>query len=100
MQKIIEIQSLSNGGHRNLTGEFLNIPEGWALIPEDLLVENFPFGQIETAELDGIMTVTKWVPGEKPEYDKLIIAPDQTPTEFEQLRADVDYIAALTGVEL
>ena len=26
--------------------------------------------------------------------------PEQTPSDFEQLRADVDYIAIMTGVEL
>ena len=64
--KIIEIKALDNGAHRNQTGNFAVIPEGWAVIPDDMVCENFPFGEVETAEIDGIMTVTKWTPGELP----------------------------------
>ena len=42
--RIIEIQTLPNGAHRNQTGNFLSIPTGWAVIPEDVPIpETFPF---------------------------------------------------------
>ena len=94
--RIIEIAALENGAHRNQTGSFSVIPDGWAVIPGDLATENFPFGDVKATKVDGVMTVTKWTPGVVPE-----VAESPTlPTELEQLRADVDYIAMETGVEL
>ena len=68
--KIIEIIARDNGAHRNQEGEFANIPEGWAVIPDDMETPNFPFGEIEAAETDGVMTVTKWVAGKAPKPPK------------------------------
>ena len=65
--KIIEVQTLSNGGHRNQTGNFTNIPNGWAVIPDTMQIDNFPFGEFETQEIDGVLTVTNWTPGNVPE---------------------------------
>jgi hypothetical protein len=50
--KIIEIQALENGGHRNQTSDFLTtIPNGWAQIPDDMPIpDTFPFVNIEVAE--------------------------------------------------
>ena len=64
--RMIEIAALHNGAHRNQTAVF-PLPDGWAVIPGDMKTENFPFGEVEVAEIDGVMTVTKWVPGELPE---------------------------------
>lgn len=87
---IIEITALPNGAHRNQTGTFSAIPDGWAIIPDGMETPNFPFGEVEVAEeIDGVMTVTKWTPGEIPEPEP---EPEPEPTEFEQLRADVDYL--------
>ena len=94
--KIIEIQALENGGHRNQAGNFKNIPEGWAIIPDDMETPSFPFGEVEAEDIDGVMTVTKWTAGTIPEAEE----PEQPISETEQLRADVDYIAVMTGVEL
>lgn len=63
---MIEIEVLSNGGHNNQTFHDY-LPEGWAVIPDDMETENFPFGDIEVEEIDGVMTVTKWTPSEIPE---------------------------------
>lgn len=60
--KIIEVKALSNNAHRNQVGEFDTIPKGWAAIPEDVETPNFPFGEIQTRKIDGILTVTKWMP--------------------------------------
>lgn len=91
--KIIEIVALNNGAHRNQNSIYASVPEGWAVIPEAMETPNFPFGNITTEEIDGVMTVTKWEAIEAP-------ADIITPSEIERLRADVDYIAIMTGVEL
>lgn len=94
---IIEITALDNGAHRNQTGTFSAIPDGWAIIPDGMETPNFPFGEVEVVEINGVMTVTKWTAGTIPEPEP---EPEQEPTELEQMRADVDYIAMETGVEL
>lgn len=94
--RIIEIEPLSNGGHRNQTGEFNTIPDGWAVIPDGMEVNNFPFGNIETEVIDEVATVTKWEAIEIPKPEDTT----QMPSKLEQLRADVDYLAIMTGVEL
>ena len=65
--RIVEIKSLDNGGHRNQEGEFKSIPEGFAVIPEDMETPNFPFGDVVVKNINGIPTVTKWTPGVVPE---------------------------------
>lgn len=91
---IIEIQAMPNGAHRNQSGKALIISKGWAVVPDDMETPNFPFGDIEVAEIDGVMTVAKWTARDIPEPEPVPI------TKMEQLRADVDYIAVMTGVEL
>ena len=122
--KIIEIKAQDNGSHRNQTGHFSTIPEGWAVIPDDMETQSFPFGEIETKDEDIIKNepvvkretvdgkpvtkrenvekvvgtrkvVTKWTAGVVPETK------EETPVSAdEQLRADIDYLAIMTGVEL
>ena len=91
--RIIEIIALENGAHRNQDGNISKVPAGWAVIPEDMELENFPFGELTAEEveytttttviedIDGepaetkqttsewIMTVTGWVPGVLPEME-------------------------------
>lgn len=95
--RIIEIAALSNGAHRNQTGNLSTIPDGWAVIPEGMETPNFPFGELTAENINGVMTVTSWTAGTTPEPEP---EPEPEPTELEQLRADVDYIAMETGVEL
>mgnify|MGYP001062390784 CR=1 FL=1 len=53
--RIVEIAALENGAHRNQTGAFSEIPEGWAVIPEDMaLPDTFPF--VSLAAENGIIT--------------------------------------------
>lgn len=93
--RIVEIATRKNGGHRNQSGDFATVPKGWAVIPDDMETPNFPFGDIQTEDKNGVMTVTKWTAREIP------ISNEETPvSEMEQLRADVDFIAVMTGVEL
>lgn len=53
--RIVEIAALENGAHRNQTGAFSVIPEGWAMIPEDMVLpDTFPF--VSLAVENGIVT--------------------------------------------
>lgn len=104
---IIEIKSLKNGSHRNQTGTFLKIPEGWAVVPDDMETPNFPFGEIEVTDEDVIgfewvenektglpekvekvvgtrKVVTKWVAGTIPEPEPM---PEPEPTAEDMLNA-------------
>lgn len=89
---IIEIQALPNGAHRNQTvSGAVTIPDGWAIVPADMTIPGtFPF---VTLTVEG-QTVTGMEPGVVPEPET------PAPTETEQLRADIDFIAAMTGVSL
>ncbi len=92
---IIEIQPQSNGAHRNQTIQGgMACPDGWAIIPADMAIPGtFPFVGL-TVEGQTVVTMTAGVvPEPEPE-------PEPEPTEMEQLRADVDFIAAMTGVSL
>ena len=92
---MLEIIALDNNSHRNQTYHG-SLPDGWAVDRYNLCVESFPFGEVKAEEIDGVMTVTEWVAGELPEVEEA----ETEPTETEQLRADVDFIAAMTGIEL
>ena len=88
--RAIEIAALSNGAHRNQTGLSV-LPDGWAVIPDDMVCENFPFGDVTAAEIDGVMTVTSWIPGTMPEPEP---KPDPEP-EPEPPTGLEDRVAAL-----
>lgn len=65
--RLIKIEKLENGGHINQTIDKISkIPEGYAVIPNDMITENFPFGDLTTEEINGVITVTSWTPGEIP----------------------------------
>ena len=81
---IIEITALSNGAHRNQTGTLSAIPDGWAIIPDGMETPNFPFGEVEFEEINGVMTVTKWTAGTVPEPEP---EPEPEPTTEEILNA-------------
>lgn len=88
---IIEIQARSNGAHRNQSGQLKAIPEGWAVIPEDLETPSFPFGKVEVEEIEGVMTVTSWEAIEIPE--------DEPPQEIEQAITADELLNVLLGVD-
>lgn len=95
--KIIEIAILPNGGHRNQICELDIIPKGWAKIPDDMETPNFPFGEITTGEIDGVMTVTSWTPGVIPEVEE----PTAKPTAEDDINAMlIDHEYRLTLMEL
>ena len=66
MKRIEEIKALSNGLHRNQMWGEENLPVGYAVVPDDLETPNFPSGEVTVEEIDGVMTVTKWVAGKEP----------------------------------
>ena len=76
--RIIEIEALSNGAHRNQTGSFTTVPDGWAIIPDDMETPNFPFGEI-TVDSSTPPTVTNWIPLPIPEPE-----PEPEPTPAQQ----------------
>lgn len=79
--RIIEIVALSNGAHRNQTGTFSAVSDGWAVIPDDIPIpDTFPFVNIE---VDG-QTVTSMTAGTVPEPEP---APELEPTADEVLNA-------------
>lgn len=73
--RIIEITALDNGAHDNqeimgVAPETFPIPDGWAIIPEDMETPGFPFGEI-TVDDSTPPVVTSWTPGEMPEPETL-----------------------------
>lgn len=92
--KIIEIQALDNGAHRNQTTTSTTIPTGWAEIPADVAIpETFPFVDLAVEGQRVVSMTAGVVPAPDPE-------PEPEPTETEQLRADVDFLSAMMGVSL
>ena len=83
--RIIEIAPLDNGAHRNQSYPGF-VPDGWAVIRDDLETENFPFGEVEVEEVNGVMTVTKWIPGEMPEPEP-IPEPEEETSVWDELDA-------------
>lgn len=89
--RIIEIAALSNGAHRNQSYPGF-VPDGWAIVPATLETENFPFGEVEVAEANGVMTVTKWTPGVMPEPEpEPMPEPEPTPTPESTIWEELDY---------
>lgn len=81
--KLIEIAALENGAHRNQSGGVSSVPNGWAVIPDGMTMENFPFGEVEAEEINGVMTVTRWTSGTVP-------APEPTPESEPTAQDDTD----------
>lgn len=75
---IIELNPLKNGAHRNQTWDaFVDVPEGWAEVPEELEAEAFgylPFIRltVENGSITGV---------EQGEIPALPIAPEPEPAD-------------------
>lgn len=94
--RIIEICALENGAHRNQTGG-RSVPEGWAILPETMVCENYPFGEVEVDETQTPPVVTKWIPGERPAVSE---SDTSAPTWQDRMEAQVTYTAMLTDTLL
>ena len=100
---IIEIKANEYGGHDNNTAEGFDVPDGWAVLPENVgtpeTLENFPFGDITVDDGGAPPIVTSWTPGDiPPEPD-----PDPEPaprSEVDILRANIDYLSMMTGIDI
>jgi hypothetical protein len=88
--RLIKIETLENGAHDNQNGGLSRVPDGWAVIPDDMVCENFPFGELTAEEIDGVMTVTSWTPG---------VIPEPEPTPDPEPNTD-DVLNALLGVNV
>ena len=69
--RLIEIKANEFGGHSNQTiystgSSKFPVPDGWAILPDDMVCENFPFGEI-TVDESTPPVVTSWTPGVVPE---------------------------------
>ena len=97
--RLVKIEKLENGAHRNKPiANLSEIPNGWAVVPDDMVTDNFPFGDLTAEEIDGVMTVTSWTPGEIPEF---ILKKKTTPSEQDDTAAMlVDHEYRLTLLEL
>ena len=95
---IIEIEARADGGHglqsqSHRTECWL---EGWITVPPQLEQAAWDCrGYCELDIQDGVLVGL--TPGQMPEPEP---APEPEPTAEERLRADVDYLAIKTGVEL
>ena len=87
---IIEITAQSNGAHRNQTGTFRTIAEGWAEVPSSITIpDTFPFVDIEVE--DGV--VTSMTAGVVPEPEP---EPTPEPTQLDRIEAQITYTAMMT----
>jgi hypothetical protein len=95
--RIIEINALGNGAHNNQSYPGF-VPDGWAVIPDDVETKNFPFG-VPAIDYDhGVPTVVHWIPGVMPEPDP-IPAPEPTAQDDTDAML-VDHEYRLTLLEL
>ena len=100
--RIIEIAPLKNGAHRNQTVfGGITVPDGWAVIPDNIETQNFPFGDIVVEEIDNIMTVTRWEPGIVPDQEPSVILNKTKQSKLAEIsKSCEDYIYAGTNVAL
>lgn len=95
---IIEIKPLENGAHDNNTifgadPATFPIPEGWAVVPEDVeLPDTFPFVDVTVNKKAKPPVVTGMTPGVVPPDPEPEPAP---PTAEERLRAVEDAVLTL-----
>lgn len=96
--RAIEIVALTNGAHRNQTGIDV-LPAGWAMIPDDMVCENFPFGDLSVEEIDGVMTVAGWTPGAIPEPEPAPEPEPELPTDLSARVAALEADAAQAALD-
>lgn len=92
--RIIEIVARDNGAHRNQNASLSKVPEGWAMIPDDMEIPStFPFVDIEVE--DGVVvSMTDGVVPERP----IVIAEPSAQDDTDAMLIDHEY--RLTLLEL
>lgn len=87
--RIIELQALPNGAHRNQnssTGLF--VPEGWAIIPDDMKIpDSFPFVDVEVESVVVTKLTAREVPNESNDGERL-----ERIAELKRLLTETDYV--------
>ena len=81
--KIIEIEPLDNGAHRNQSGDMRTVSEGWAVIPAEVYIpDSFPF--VDIVVENGVVTAmtAREVPAPEPQ--------PPTPKTAEERLADLE----------
>lgn len=89
--KILEITVLPSGAHDNQAIDGLQpskfpVPAGWAIIPDDMVCENFPFGEV-VVDNSTPPVVTKWIPGVMPEPEPEPEPEPAEPSVWDELQA-------------
>lgn len=66
--RIINPEELWNGAHAHLeVNDISECPPDWAIVPDDMVTENYPYGKIDTGiREDGYLEVTNWIPNPIP----------------------------------
>lgn len=98
MLTIIEIEAREDGGHglQSQSGRTECWMEGWIAVPGELETAVWDCGGYCRLDVqEGVLVDI--TPTERPAPPP---EPEPEPTEADRLRADVDYIAAMTGVSL
>lgn len=87
--RIVEIKELENGAHSDqvINGVLHNIPDGWAVVPDKMELENFPFGSLKVQDVEGVITVIEWTPGIIPGPTPDDPEPTPAPTVWDELAA-------------
>lgn len=96
MLTIIELAAREDGGHAlqsqsHRTESWL---EGWVAVPPELETAVWDCGGYCALELNEAGALVGLTPAERPTRN------EDAPTETERLRADIDYLAALVGIDL
>lgn len=97
--RIVETKAAYNGSHRNqtvYTPDF-PVPDGYAVIPDELVCENFPFGDIEVDYTQTPPVVTAWHP--LPIPDPVPETPNPQ-TDTDELLVDLAYRTTLLELGL
>ncbi len=85
--RIIEIAVLDNGAHNNQTIDgVIPVPAGWAIIPEDMVCESFPFGDVVVDNSEPPVVV-EWIPGVMPEPEPEPEPETSEPSVWDELQA-------------
>lgn len=96
--RLIKIAQSEKGSHAYQTiDRMIEIPKGWAVIPDDMETPNLPFGDITVEDIDGVPTVTSWTPREMPEVPEAEAEPTAQEDTDTML---VDHEYRLTLLEL
>lgn len=109
--KIISIELNDIGAYPPIqSGRFSASPAGMALWPEELSTDPFyahnGFVTLTIENIDGVPTVTGCEPNTEAWEAWKATLPDEPvaesymPTDTQKLRADVDYLSMMTGVDL